>query len=323
MRVNAVSLALMLGAAASVACGGPSASNSGSAGAGNGSAGSSNGGAGGTVTSAGGSGGGSAAQAGSGGSTTGGAADTTHWGQVMVQSLISGASRVSVSAQFVSNRGSGPQTPCNRVTEGPCVNTVCDEAPASEQATLYASAGTVTVTSTEISGTATLEPGATNQYPTLSTSPFASDFLGGEHIQIKAAGATVPAFQDELSVPLVLLLSQPLFVKDQPSLDAPRSQDLSLVWTRGAKDVYLYLTAGSVRSDGSPGRAYLTCQIPSETGSAVIKSTMLQTLTPDTQLSLFTIGAKIITAGEYSITLATTLPAANPDKVLVPRITLK
>ena len=51
---------------------------------------------------------------------------------------------------------------------------------------------------------------------------------------------------------------------------------------RGVEDVYFYLTAASVRADGLPGRAHLTCQIPSETGSTVIKSSLLQQLAADT-----------------------------------------
>lgn len=317
MRVSIVSRAMMVvGACALMACGSPSpSSNGGSAGTGSSVAGTSTGGAGGVPANTGGAGtsGGSGEQA-----TT-----TTHFGQVMLQSLVGGSGTVSVNARFQSGLEPGTEAKCTRVSDGPCTASICDEAPAGGTKPIFASAGTVTVTSTEVSGTATLLPDATNQYPTTSTSPFEEQFLGGEHVQFKASGATVPAFEGEVGVPLVLLLSQPLFVKGQPSLDAPRSQDLSLVWTRGVKDVYLYLAAGSVRPDGLPGRAYLTCQIPSETGSTLIKSSLLQQLATDTAVTPFTIGAKIITAGQYSITLATTLPTANPDKDLIPRIVLK
>lgn len=327
MRVSLVAwAAVVAGAVVQVACGSPSpSSNAASAGTGT-TAGTASGGAGGTSANTGGSGtaGGAGGQASGGSGGAGGTATTTHFGQVMLQSLLSGTSRVAVNARFQSGTEPGTETKCTRVTDGSCSASTCDEAPADGGTkTIYASAGTVTITSTEVAGTATLEPDATNQYPNLSTPPFEQGFVGGEHIQFKASGASVPAFSDELSVPLVLLLSQPLFVKGQPSLDAPRSQDLSLVWTRGVKDVYLYLTASSLRTDGLPGRSWVTCQIPSESGSAVIKSSMLQLLAAETQMTLLTVGAKVITAGEYSITLATTLPAANPDKDLIPRIVLK
>ena len=240
----------------------------------------------------------------------------------MVQSLLRGLGP-TVNARFQSGIEPGTETKCTRVNDGPCTASTCDEAPAGGTKTIFASAGTVTITSTEVTGTATLEPDAANEYPGPSSPPFAMDFLGGEHVQFKATGATVPAFSGELSVPLVLLLSQPLFVKGAASLDVPRSQDLSLAWTRGVDGVFLYLTAASQRADGMPGNAYLTCQIPSETGSATIKSSMLQLLAAETQLTAFSISAKVIAAGEYSITLATTMPTANPDKDLIPRITLK
>jgi len=46
-------------------------------------------------------------------------------------------------------------------------------------------------------------------------------------------------------------------------------------------------------------------------------------LEPDAQLSLFTVASKLIMAGDYSVTLAATLPAANPDKAILPNIVLK
>jgi hypothetical protein len=324
MRVSFGSRAAVVGAVALMACGSPSPStNAGSAGTGNSAAGTSTGG-GGTASSGGsGTAGGSAGQASSGNGAGGSATTTTRFGQVLLQSLVGGTGRVSVSARFQSGSEPGTETSCVRVSDGPCTASTCDEAPDGGTKPIFVSAGTVTVTSTDVAGTATLLPDATNQYPSPSTSPFEKQFVGGEHVQVKASGATVPAFADELSVPLVLLLSQPLFVKGQPSLDAPRSQDLSLVWTRGAKDVYFYLTGSSARTDGLPGMAYLTCQIPSEAGSAVIKSSLLQLLAADTPFIPFTISTKVLTAGEYSITLATTLPVANPDKDLIPRIVLK
>lgn len=325
MRVSSISRVVVASAVVLVACGSPApSSNAGSAGTGTNAAGTSTGGAGGAPANTGGSAtaGGSAGQAGSS-SNAGGAAGTTRFGQVMLQSLLSGTSRVSVNARFQSGIEPGTEAKCTRANDGPCSTTTCDEAPAGGSKAIFASAGTVTITSTEVAGTATLVPDATNEYPVPSDAPFEMEFVGGEHVQFKATGATVPAFSDEVSVPLVLLLSQPLFVKGAPSLDVPRSQDLSLVWTRGVKDVFFYLTASSLRTDGLPGRSWLTCQIPSESGSAVIKSSMLQVLAADTQMTPFTIGAKVIMAGEYSITLATTLPAANPDKDLIPRIVLR
>jgi len=282
-------------------------------------------------------GGGSAAQGGSGnhagavsggppsgdGGTSNTATNPEHFGQVMVQSLVGTVARVSVNARFVSGSGPGSPTSCTSTSDGPCQVSVCDVPPADAPATLFASAGTITVTSTEVSGTATLEPDATGEYPVLSDMVFSKAFVGGEHLQINAAGAAVPAFKGELSVPLVLLVSQPVFGEDDQVLQIARSQDLSLVWSRGVKDVVFYATGGGARADGLPGSARLTCQLPSETGSVVIKASLLQLLAAKTRLTAYTVGTKLTSFGDYSITLAATLPLANPDKVLMPGFLLE
>lgn len=325
MWVSAIGGVLMVvGAVALNGCSSPSPSGGGGS-AGNSAsvAGTASGGAASGVGGANSGGSSSGGQAAAGSSTSGGANDSAHFGQVVLQSLIGGTARVSVSARFVSGSGPGPTTTCSQMTDGPCRASLCDEAPLDVAGSIFASAGTLTVTSTEVTGTATLEPDAKGEYPTSSEMVFAKEFLGGERVQIKAAGAAVPAFADELSVPLVLLLSQPLFVKGQGSVDAPRSQDLSLVWTRGVQGVVLYITGTALRADGMPGRAHLTCQVPSETGSFVVKSSLLQPFAADTRLNVLTVGTKVITAGDYSITLATTLPVANPDKDLIPILLLK
>ena len=176
MQVSLVSqAAVVVSAVALMACGSPSpSSHAASAGTGTSAAGTATGGAGGAPSNTGGSSssGGGAGQA-SGGNGAGGAATTTtHFGQVLLQSLVNGTGRVSVSARFQSGSEPGTETRCVRVSDGPCTASTCDEAPAGGTKPIFASAGTVTVTSTEVAGTATLLPDAMNQYPSTSTSPF-------------------------------------------------------------------------------------------------------------------------------------------------------
>jgi hypothetical protein len=317
---------LVLGIVTLVGCSSPNTNNSaeGSSGTSTSSAGTAGGGTAGATQSNGGTG---TAQGGSGaGQPAGGAtAIPKQFGQIILQSRPRGTNNVAIGARFISDAGT-PSPECTGVQDGPCWSNVCNGMPTPAMPT-YASAGTVTITSPEVMGTGTLTPSADNSYPTPSQMFFDKVFDGGEHIQFKAAGGTVPAFEGEVDVPFVLLLSQPDVVAGagtaQPSIDVPRSQDLSLVWTRGVKDVVLYVSAASSRADGQPGMASFTCQFPSEPGSAVVKSSLLQQLYADVQVNLFTAATKVMTAGDYSITLAVSMPVATPDKAIITHLTLK
>ena len=320
MRVRIVA---MFGVGTLVGCSSPNPASStgGSAGSSASMAGASGGGAGGAGPSNAGAGGSSAGQStigGAGGSATA----RSHYGQVLVQSLTRPGNGVTLNARFVSS-ATPSTTVCTNVDEGPCRATTCETAATGESTTTYASAGTVTITSPEVMGTATLTPSADGTYLPPTQTPFEKSFLGGELLQIKATGSMVPAFEGELNVPLILLFSQPAFVATQGALSAPRSQDLELAWTRGVEDVALYVIGSSARPDGQPGSASIYCNFPSESGSGVIKSSLLQALKAEAQLNLFTVGSKVIEAGDYSVTLGATLPAANPDKAILPNIVLK
>jgi hypothetical protein len=254
--------------------------------------------------------------AGAGGSTT------TKFGQVLIQrfSGITENHGMSMSVGFVSgSTGSGPT--CTTTTDGGCTVNVCNDTPSSVVVT-RASAGTVTITSPGLEGSAVATPDAAGIYA-MPIITFPSALAGAEHLQINANGGEVPAFQGELDVPLVLLMSAPVYAKPQLNVEVPLSADLSLVWTRGVKDVVLWVQGYSVVSVQRPGAASLTCQFPSETGSATIKSTLLQLLGVDGRLNLLTIGSKSIVVGDYAVTLAAALPTANASKELLPQLRLK
>ena len=285
-------------------------SGAGTAAGGTAGAGQSNGGTGGVQS------GGRAGQPAAGGEAT-----TANHGQVLLQSRVRGGSTVTVSARFTSSPA--PAVACTIVKDGPCSISTCDISTETESVPTYASAGTVTVTSPEVMGTATLTPNTDGSYPTPSEMFFQKVFDGEEHIQFKASGDVVPAFEGEVDVPLVLLISQPPFAAGQANVPVPRSQDLSLSWTRGVEGVFLYFLASSQRADGQPGSAGISCQFPSEAGTAVVKSSHLQLLKPASQVSLFTVGGKVVTAGDYKVSLGVTMPTANPDKAILPNLTLK
>jgi len=316
-RLTPTTLLTALAVAASCACSSPTDSNPSDAGGSSGGSGTTAGdntgglagataGAGGTTTPAG---------AGSGGASAAGGA--AHSGQVALFNLLAEKYR-DLTVSFVQSSTPGTKT-CDTSSAGSCRVSICPgDLGGSAQP---ASAGVVTVTSPEVMGSGTISPAADGSY-SMPVFDFAQLFSGQEHINFKAAGDVVPAFESELDMPLVLLLSAPLFVKGTPGIDAPRDQDLSLTWTRGAEGELFYLNGASARPDGLPGSVGLICQFPSTPGSGTISATLLQKLAPDSQLSLFTTNSKQITAGDYAVTLVNVISVANPDKVVIPHIHL-
>jgi hypothetical protein len=185
----------------------------------------------------------------------------------------------------------------------------------------YASAGTVTVTSPDVEGELSYAPDVENRYFTPAAASTLS-FGGGEQFQVVASGAAVPAFQRAMTMPLVLLLSQPLFTVGSPGVFVSQSQDLSLVWTRGVENVSLYIQAVGARVDGKPGSVSLVCTFPSIPGTAVIPSTVLRQFPIDTKLHAYTTTTTTIKAGDYDVLIGAVTAIANPDKAIVPQIIL-
>lgn len=320
-----------LAGAASCACSSPSEPNQGHeiAGSGGASAGSSptagsaTGGAtntGGVNTGGSATTGGSAGANASAGSAAGGSSASGHSGQITFFNLLAQKYQ-NLTASFVKDSTPGPDSKsCEETTVGSCSAFVCPEGFGGGSVT-YATAGVVTVTSPEVMGSATLMPAADGSY-SMPQVDFQHLFTGLEHINFKVTGGEVPTFEAELDMPLVLLLSSPLYVKDTPGIDAQRNQDLTLTWTRGTENELFYLSGGGARLDGQPGLASLTCQFPSLTGTGTVSAALLQKLAPDTNLSLYTTAFKVVQAGDYAVTLVNVHSVANPDKVAVPNIHL-
>lgn len=300
-----------------IACG--SASDAPSEGAGGGGgfqlAGASSGGSGAAAGSSAGSGGVASTMGGS----SGGTSSPVHRGQVALFNLFTG-NRFSMTASFVESEVPGAST-CTTLTKGSCSAFTCSDAPGGGSRVNVA-AGTITVSSPDATGSVTMMPTADSTY-SMSTSTFDSVFGGAAHLSFKAEGGAVPAFEDTLDLPLVLLVSQPAQPVPTAGIDVDRAQSLSLAWTRGGPGILFYLQGGSMRPDGQPGRASLTCQFPTESGSGVIDSSLLSQVAPGTDLQLFTVATKNITAGEYAVTLVAANGVATADKSIIPRITLR
>lgn len=301
----------------------------GNASAGSGGASGSAGSAGSGATASGGAGGSSAGSssggtesAGSGGSA--GAGDTQHHGQVLLYRIagLQANNQYGMNVFFISSSSGGSGRTCTSTTDGPCSVNVCDPAAPGTPTgmTSYASAGNVTITSPQLMGSAVATPDVAGNYtPTID---FSTALSGQEHLQISAAGDEVPAFQGELDVPLTLLLSAPVFEKEQ-AFEAPLGADLVLTWTRGVKDVSLYVQGYSVDANQAPTNASLVCTFPSEAGTGTIAKALLEKLGVDGRLNLYTSTTKTVTAGDYQVLLGTVMTVANPNKDFVRQLALK
>ena len=194
-----------------------------------------------------------------------------------------------------------------------CSIELCDDsvpAPATRP-----TAGTITVTSPDVAGSAVLEPSADGSYGKPQGS-FSSTFLGQEALAIDASGGEVPAFQNNLSIPLALLRSEPYVDNSDlhTRLLIPSTQDLKLTWTRGAPDVWLIVDSSTARVDGKPGTASLYCAFPSEAGTGTIRSSLLKQLEQEALLRNLTVLIKRTTVADYAVTLASTIDVYDETK---------
>ncbi len=267
---------------------------------------SSSGATGGGATGGGATGGGSSGGAASGsGGGTGANGEALKRGQVAVLRV---RDEVRLSATF-SDRMS--DTSCDVVEIGECRARTCDEY--SPPASVWPHAGTVTFSSSELAGDATISPGADGQYNGIALASF---FQGGERGLFVASGGDVPAFQQEVDVPLGLLLTSPAYVPGTEAVIS-RSVDLSLSWLRGVEGVTFFVQANSARPDGRPGSAFFSCVFPSAPGQGVIPREVLQVVASGTSLSFFTVRSVPVQAGEFTVNAVTGIGVYNEAKDLL------
>jgi hypothetical protein len=242
-------------------------------------------------------------------STAGGTVATPgKTGQVMVMNLHQASVTRGLSVMF---RDISPATSACDAPEsfGDCTYYPnCD----SGSITTNASAGAVTMTSTQPAMTVTILPGTDNQYVT-GSGALDPGFSGGETAHISAAGATVPAFATDIAIPLVLLIDSP--APDANGLiTANATNDLVLKFSRGAPGVDLLLQT-------STGMGTLTCQAASTTGTMTIRTGALAII-GSLRAPLYTFGNKIVTAGAWSVTVGSLMEAFTPDKARPVTITV-
>jgi hypothetical protein len=261
------------------------------------------------------SGGGNGGDGGNGGATS-----PSKKGQVVFSAYSSQQAKLIAS---FSDAPSGTEQHCQERELDGCSITLCDDtAPVSPA--VRPSAGTITVTSPDVSGSAVLEPQSDGSYGA-PQGKFGAAFLGHEVISVRASGGEVPAFQDELTVPLALLRSEP-YVDNSDThtrLLIPSTRDLKLTWTRGAPDVWLILDAKTARVDGMQGTAALYCAFPSESGTGTVRSSLLEQLEQEALLRNLTVLIKRTKVGDYAVTLATTFDVYDESKTFAVNSTLQ
>ncbi len=311
----------MPNAGASGVGGGASGAGTGGSTAGGSAAGSSTTGGSTAVSTAGNPGGGSGGSTAGAGGTMGAGGDgprQVHTGQVAVVNRFT--SGLSMTVYFIESSSGSSSATCTAQSANGCTLTVCDDGSSTAMST-YASAGTVTLSSADLPSPLSISPDANNGYMSPLGAP-SGTFGGGEHFDLAASGGDVPAFQVAMDVPLVLLLSQPLFATTSPGIFVSQSQDLALTWTRGVENVSFYIQASSARADGLPGGASLICNFPSTDGAAVIPAALLSKLPLDTKLYPYTTITQQIKAGDYDVLVAYVTAIANPDKSVIPSFIL-
>ena len=259
-----------------------------------------------------GSGAGSSGVSGSGGAAgSAGGTSPSKTGQVVFSAYV--ASQPHLIASFSDLPSEAGQHCVDTDLDG-CSITHCDDS-APVVPAIRPTAGTITLTSPNVSGSAVLVPGADGSYGSPKAT-FSTIFVGEEVISFRASGGAVPAFENELTMPLALLRSEP-YVDNSDThtrLQIPSTRDLKLTWTRGAPDVWLILDARGARLDGKPGTASLYCAFPSEAGTGTVRSSLLQQLEQEVLMRNLTVLIKRTTVGDYAVTLATTFEVYDESK---------
>ena len=114
----------------------------------------------------------------------------------------------------------------------------------------------------------TLVPGDSGTYPVRSSSEDAL-FVGGETLNVSAAGGDVPSFTVELAAPTSLTLTSPEIPINPTPWVIEKEDDLLLEWTGGAGSVEVLLFTPT---------GHVSCQFDAEDASGTVTSAAIQSL---------------------------------------------
>ena len=191
----------------------------------------------------------------------------------------------SMSAGFARTGGASICT----TTEGsPCVVVECVTAPPMDAGMPDAGmmdAGDASVTAphagqVDLTGglvDLTITPGGDGIYPPATGTGFV--YSGGETLNVAAAGDEVPAFDESVSAPFPIVLTEPSLVTVPIAID--RTMDFTLNWTTDEPapgDAVVTLTGFEVPPEGGSRSVTLSCTFDGGTANGTIPSSALMNL---------------------------------------------
>lgn len=164
------------------------------------------------------------------------------------------------------------------------------------------SAGVITITGG--TKTVTLMPDTMNAYPQFFDGATAA-WSAGAMITISAAGGTVPAFSATLAAPMPVTLTSP--TQDAGTFTIDRASPLALAWTGGTAGQVTITIAGP-EPMGATSIDNITCGFPAASGAGSVPVEALMKLSAGSTgaaLGVAVAEKKIVTAGQYAVTLQT------------------
>jgi hypothetical protein len=175
---------------------------------------------------------------------------------------------------------------------------------------VYADAGTLSITSSNPQLQVSMIKSAAGSYT--GDIPTNTHFDGAQTAHVSASGAVVPAFETDVTVPLVLLVEAP-GVDSLGEIVASQDRDLEITISRGGPGIEIY-------TQGSSDTGSIICRAASESGKLTIPADALKAIGANTRLPLWTNWSKTITAGQWEITVGSVMGAYTPDHQAVPTI---
>lgn len=217
---------------------------------------------------------------------------------VISQTVIAVGPTTITTAVHAASFGTGPGGSCTEQTSGTCVVRRCPSSAGDAGTTAGSSAGAITFTG-GAGAPITIMPGANGVYA--ANTMMAARWRAGETVTVRAAGATVPAFEAMLAFPASITVTEPA-VSPLAMLRVPRATPLTTRWTAMG-------TAGevnvSVVSTAMNTVTLATCTYPISAGMAVIPSAVLGNLVAGTgSFSVTATAATTVTAGGWSVAVA-------------------
>jgi hypothetical protein len=179
-------------------------------------------------------------------------------------------------------------------------------------------AGTISFSSPDVMAMGSITPDTMGHYP--SQSPMGVHFSGDEMVAFTGQGDAVPAFNETVTYPLLLLMSAPAMPAGMGPAMVPRTRDLVMTWTRGQPDIVLRIH--SLKIMGNTLRTF-DCIVPSAPGTFSIPRAALQALGAAAELSVDTFRRHTFQDGAYQVDIYVGGNVLTPDKTKAVSIVLQ